>query len=80
MIFWTIIEQQVYTEGFEKTSSKRPQKSMKFLQPPVIIEFSGLSCISCKELAEFGLKSLQSECNSCCAKSDEEVVQYKVWK
>jgi len=37
----------------------------------------GLSCILCKELAEYGLKSLQSECNSCCAKSDEEVVQYK---
>lgn len=38
---------------------------------------SGLSCISCKELAEFGLKGLQADCNACCAKSDEEAIQYK---
>lgn len=37
----------------------------------------GLSCISCKELSEFGLKGLQAECNSCCEKSDEDITQYK---
>jgi len=33
-----------------------------------------LSCLSCRELADFGLKSLQTECNACCAQGDEQNV------
>ena len=38
----------------------------------------GLSCISCKELGEFGLKSLQADCSECCEKIDDDFIKYKV--
>lgn len=37
-----------------------------------------LECGSCKELNEFGLKELESECLDCCRKSEEESSKFKV--
>lgn len=37
----------------------------------------GLSCISCKELGEFGLKSLQADCSECCEKIDDGLIKFK---
>jgi len=38
----------------------------------------GLSCVSCKELGEFGLEQLVTDCNNCCEKTDEEqTTRYK---
>jgi len=36
-----------------------------------------LECGSCKELNEFGLKELESECLDCCRKSEEESSKFK---
>ena len=65
-------ESECVEMGFEKGAFKI---IFKIFQKK---KYLGLSCISCKELSEFGLKGLQAECNSCCEKSDEDITQYKV--
>ena len=59
--------------GFEQGIWSNDQKKI----PGVIFSLE-LECGSCKELNEFGLKELESECLDCCRKSEEESSKFKV--